>query len=397
MDFSTPGKLRLTCAHGQADLLRDELLSYGIEVDHVDATGIECTGSLSDAMRLNVLSRIAIRVLYLLESFSCDHPDRLYENASAFEWETVIPADGYLTITSTVKHPSIDNTMFANLRLKDAIVDRIRSVSGKRPDTGPRRSGIVVHLHWHGDHAMIWLDTSGEKLSDRGYRRMPHRAPLRETLAAAILRHSGYDGTAPLVVPMCGSGTLAIEAALMATGRPPGLLRNTFAFQQVLGFDKDAWADIRRELKPRKSRHARHRPPPIIASDIDPAAIAATRQNAETAGVSHLIDIHTCDFADTPMPDNPGHIILHPEYGLRLGCATDLRTTYARMGDFFKQNCQGWSGWIFTGNLELAKAVGLRTSCRLPMRHADVDARLLGYELWSGKHPKTHASPQVET
>ena len=397
MDFTTPGTLRLTCAHGQADLLREEVLSLGLVPQHGDATGVECEGSMQDAMRLNLTSRISLRVLYRLANFECDHPDTLFEQAQAFPWETVVAPDGYVTITSTVRHPSIDNTMFANLRLKDALVDRVRSVHGRRPDTGPRRSGVVVHLHWHNDQAIIWLDTSGEKLSDRGYRKMPHRAPLRETLAAAILHRMGYDGSGPIVIPMCGSGTLAIEAALIATGRPPGLLRSAFAFQQVLGFDPEAWASIRRSVTPKKPRKGWPPTPPIVASDIDPAAMAATRRNAETAGVGHLLELHTCDFADTPMPSEPGHVVLHPEYGVRLGDAADLRTTYARIGDFLKQQCGGWSGWVFTGNLELAKSIGLRTACRVPMRHADLDARLLGYELWSGSRENRSADSGAST
>jgi putative N6-adenine-specific DNA methylase len=335
-------------------------------------------------MRLNLQSRIAMRVLSLIESFPCDHPDRLHAAASELPWETIVPAGGYLSITSTVKHPSIDNTMFANLRLKDAIVDRIRSVHGRRPDSGPLRTGTVIHLHWHGNTAQIWADTSGQKLSDRGYRRMPHLAPLRETLAAAILQRTGWTGETPLVIPMCGSGTLAIEGALMAAGRPPGLLRSGFGFQHLYGFNPQLWADLRREMKPKKPRRGGATPPPIIATDIDPDAVEATKRNAETAGVGHLIQTAVCDFADTEMPEQPGTVILHPEYGLRMGDEEKLRPLYGHIGDFLKQQCGGWSGWVFTGNLALAKCIGLKPACRVPMRHAKVDARLLGYEVWTG-------------
>ncbi len=393
MDFQYRSILRLTCARGQSEWLRAELEALSYATLATEPSGVEVEGSMRDAMDLNLRSRIAMRVLYRLDERECQTKSQLERMVESVAWEDIISEDGHLTVTSTVDHPSISNSMFANVLVKDAIVDRIRAARGRRPDSGPRPIGVVVHLHWHRNRASLWLDTSGDKLADRGYRRMPHKAPLRETLAAAILRRSGYTGTSPLVIPMCGSGTLAIEGALMATQRPPGLLRRSFAFMHVLGFDADAFSELRREVAPRRGRRSKIDVPAIIATDIDPAAIEATRRNAETAGVAHLIETEVCDFAATNLPDDPGHIILHPEYGLRLGEEAELKDTYARMGDFFKKQCAGWSAWIFTGNLELAKSVGLRAACRVPFRNADVDARLLGYELWQGRRTASKASP----
>ena len=388
MNFETTSTLRLSCSPGQRDLLADELEHLGVTTQQGGPTGVECQGSLLDAMRLNLVSRIAMRVLYRLSSFACTHPDELSVGVSKIPWEDIIPLNGYFTVTCTVDHPTIDNTMFASLKVKDAIVDRIRGIFSRRPDSGPLRNAAVIHLHWAGDTAQIWIDTSGQKLADRGYRKMPHLEPLRETLAAAILQQSGYTGAAPLVIPMCGSGTLAIEAALMATGRPPGLLRSAYGFQHLVAFNKDAWDTIRHDATPPKPRRGRTTCPPIIATDINPDAVTATQRNAETAGVDHLIQTDVCDFADTPMPDEKGHLILHPEYGLRLGEQHDLELLYPRMGDFLKHRCGGWSSWIYTGNLELAKLIGLRTSCRVPLRNAKVDARLFGYDVWEGRHER---------
>jgi putative N6-adenine-specific DNA methylase len=369
-------------------MLAAELEQLGIRVQQGGPTGVECQGTLLDTMRLNLISRIAMRVLYRLDSFACTSPEQLREAASHIPWEDIVPLNGYLSVTCAVNHPSIDNTMFASLTLKDAIVDRIGSTFGRRPDSGPDRTGAVIHLHWHGETAQIWIDTSGQKLADRGYRKVPYLAPLRETLAAAILMRAGYTGEAPLVIPMCGSGTLAIEGALMATGRPPSLLRSSFGFQHLVAFNKNTWADIRRDVSPAKPRRGGASCPPIIATDINPDAVAATERNAETAGVGHLIETQVCDFADTPMPDESGHIILHPEYGLRLGSDHELQSLYPRMGDFLKQRCGGWSSWIYTGNLELAKRIGLKPACRVPMKNAKVDARLLGYDVWEGSRDR---------
>ena len=385
MNFETPSTLRLSCGLGQRDMLASELEQLSVATQPGGPTGVECHGTLLDAMRLNVLSRVAMRVLYRLDSFLCTTPDELSAGVAAVPWEDIVPLNGYLSVTCTVDHPTIDNSMFASLTVKDAIVDRIRGIFSRRPDSGPDRTGTVIHLHWSGDTAQLWIDTSGQKLADRGYRKMPHLAPLRETLAAAMLLRAGYTGETPLVIPRCGSGTLAIEGALIAAGRPPGLLRSAFGFQHLIGFNKEVWADMRRTLSPPKPRRGGPSCPPIIASDINSTAVEATRRNAETAGVGHLIETHVCDFADTPLPQETGHLILHPEYGLRLGDSDALQSLYPRMGDFLKQQCGGWSSWIFTGNPDLAKRIGLRPACRVPMRNATVDARLLGFDVWEGR------------
>lgn len=393
MDCSRSTTLRITGTAGLIDVLRDEVTALGLTCETSDATAVHVEGSLLDAMRLNLHLSTAMSVRALIDRFPCHDPDTLYRHINSLPWDDIIPADGYLTVTSSVRHPSISNTMFANVRVKDAIVDRIRKVHGSRPDSGSEPRGVVIYLHWSGDTASIWLDTSGRKLSDRGYRRMPHRAPMRETIAAGILRRANWRGETPLVVPMCGSGTIAIEAALLASGRPPGLLRTTpFGFEHIIGFDRSQWQAIRAEATPSKARR-RQAIPPIIANDIDPEAIEATARNAQTAGCAQHIACSVCDFRDTPLSETPGTIMYHPGYGLRLGEGASLEPLYKHIGDHMKQKCGGWQGWVFTGNLELAKRIGLKPSCRIPVRHANVDARLLGFELWQG----SAESPRQET
>ena len=270
--------------------------------------------------------------------------------------------------------------MFPNVRLKDAIVDRLQRIHDRRPDSGPRGDRTVVHMFWKDDHCRLALDLSGRKLSDRGYRKMPAKAPMRETIAAAVLMETGYDGSRPLVIPMCGSGTIAIEAALMATRRPPGLLRSAYGIQHLLTFDDDAWRGRRAEAR---KLSAAGPGAPIIASDIDPAMVDAARKNAATAGVDQLITFHECDFSETPLPEEPGTVILHGEYGRRLGELDELKSMYKRMGDFMKQQCPGWDGYIFTAR-ELAGAVGLKAARRIPFEHGGIDCRLLKYDLYAG-------------
>ncbi|MBF0244511.1 MAG: class I SAM-dependent RNA methyltransferase [Planctomycetes bacterium] len=372
--------ISVSCFGGQAPYLRRELEGLGMPILGEGLTTVETRGTLDDAQRLNFHLRTALHVLILLKELNCKDADELYREARKLSWERLVPPDGYLTVTSRVDTPAIRNSMFASQRLKDAVVDRILEKTGRRPDSGSEKKGVVLSLFCKVDRAWIYFNSNGQKLADRGYRKMPHAAPLRETLAAALLMEAGYDGSCPVLFPMCGSGTLPIEAALIATGRAPGFCRNAFSFMHIQGFDAEAWKSLRREwsLSKREPAFAIH------ASDIDPAAIDAARKNARTAGVEELIDWQVCDFAAMPIPETPGKILLNPEYGERLGGETELAALYKRIGDWFKQSCGGWEGFLFTGNKALAKTVGLRPSRRVPFWNGMIECRLLRYEIYAG-------------
>ena len=375
---------RITCAEHVTPFLKSEVEALGYEIQEEDHVAVHIGANLEDCMRLNLHLRTAHHTLWLLTRFRCPSLDALAIQASAFPWEDLIDNDSYFTITSNIEHSSVDNTMYPNLLLKDMIVDRIKDKTGARPDTGPDRSCVVVHLVWKNDRAWIYLNTNGVRLSDRGYRKMPHDAPMRETLAAAVLMGMGYDGTTPLLNPMCGSGTLAIEAALMAAGRAPGLLRNNAScLHTALDID-DLYMGMRQEAKKSNPPTPNGVTKPIIATDIDPRAIEASRKNAMTAGVEHMIDFECCDFAESYVPDEPGHVIFNPEYGLRLGETDELKADYARIGDFFKTCCKGWTGHVFTGSRGLSHEIGLKTSARHVFYNAQIECRLLSFELYDG-------------
>ncbi len=381
----------ITCSAGLVDYLKQEVEQLGYQSGASHSTGIEIEGNQYDAMLLNLHLRTAHSVLFLLKQFECTSPEELYHNVNDLPWEDMISPDEYLSVVGKIDTGYVKNSMFANLKVKDAIVDRIADRTGSRPDSGKERDRVVVQLYWKDDRCWLYLNTSGLKASDRTYRKIPHQAPLRESLAAAIIIATGYDGSSPLICPMCGSGTLAIEAALIATRRAPGLLRTNYGFMHMKYFDEPAWQNMRREaLKKSKARggKASFTPAPIVATDIDPKAIEATRNNAMTAGVSHLIDLNVCDFADTVIPPGPGIIVMNPEYGFRLGEIEKLKKTYERIGDFFKQKCAGYTGYIFTGNPDLAKKVGLRAGRRFEFYNANIECRLLKYELYAGTRRK---------
>jgi 23S rRNA G2445 N2-methylase RlmL len=371
-----------SCAKGVPPFLAAELRSLGLPVLAERPSGVETEGTLTDAMRMNLHLRTAQRVLIEVSFFRAVYADDLYGQVRRLPWETWLPADGYVRVGSAVTTESIRDPRFASLRAKDAIVDRIRAECGKRPDSGPNRDRASVFVYWNGTECRVYLDSSGETLSRRGYRKSAVEAPMQESLAAALVLATGWDGSKPFVNPMCGSGTLAIEAALLALNRAPGLLRDNFGFMHLKGFDRRLWETLRQTAL--KTGKTSMKSGLIIATDHDPRAVETARRNARAAGVEGSISFQVCDFAQTPIPRGEGIALLNPEYGVRMGEETALEATYKRIGDFFKQKCQGYTGYMFTGNLELAKKQGLRTFRRLTFFNGDIECRLLGYQLYAG-------------
>ncbi len=382
---------RITTSPRVTPYLREEIEALGFEVQSEDHAGVHIGATFEDCMKLNLQLRTGLHVMWLLKKFRCPSPKALYTHAASFPWEELISNDAYFSISSNVDNPKVNNSMYPNLVLKDAIADRMTKQTGARPDSGSDRSHIVINLYWRGDQAWIYLNTTGRRLADRGYRRMPHSAPMQETLAAAVVMATGYDGTAPLVNPMCGAGTIAIEAALLALNRAPGLFRTNYSFTHTKLHNEDMWRTLR--IAAKKQTLSNHKPI-IIASDHDPVALHAARKNAQTAGVEQVIEFVQCDFEETPMPqDNPGIVILNPEYGERLGALRDLEETYKRIGSYFKNHCAGWVGCVFTGNRELSHQIGLRTCKRVPFMNARIDCRLLMYDMYKG----TRQSDSIES
>jgi len=378
----------VTCPKGITPYLAKELSVLNFPIIDETAAGIQTEGTITDAMLLNLWLRTGHRVLFHLKSFFAADAADLYANIYDIEWERFIDEDEYLSVHSSVDNPSITNPLFANVKCKDAIVDRIKAKLGRRPDSGADMTGAVIFLYWKGDKCNVYLDTSGDPLAKRGYRKIPLKAPMQETLAAAVVISTGWDGNGHFVNPMCGSGTLAIEAAMIALNRAPGILRSNFGFMHIKGFDQQRWDEIRAKAKGANKKSI---PGRIIATDNNPAAIRAARNNAATAGVEHLIEFKVCDFRETIIPEGSGVIIINPEYGERLGRASQLETTYKEIGDFFKHKCGGYRGFIFTGNLDLAKKVGLRSKKRIPFFNSNIECRLLEYELYDGSRRISNA------
>lgn len=380
--FETTSRIIVTCSNRLSPHLQTEIEALGLKPVRIFKTGVELQGNLQDCIRLNLNLRCASQVLFSVKEFTAFNADALYKTLLDFEWENIIPAEGYFSITSNVDNETITNNLFANVKVKDAIVDRFRNKTGQRPNSGPELNQTVIHLYWKEAIAELFIDTSGETLSKHGYRKIPGKAPMLESLAAATLLATNWNRKTAVVNPMCGSGTVAIEAALLATNRKPGLLRHNYSFMHVVGYNEQMYLD---EFKKLEQEVIDVPGLKIIATDISEDAVNVSKINAGIAGVEELIEFAVCDFEKTELPgENKGIVFFNPEYGDRLGVEIELEATYKRMGDFLKKNCKGYTGYIFTGNLELAKKIGLKPKRRIEFFTSKIDCRLLEYELYEG-------------
>ena len=380
--FNTESRIIVTCSNRLSIYLEQEIKKLGYTPLRIFKTGVELSGTLQDCIRLNLHLRCASQVLFSLKEFRAVNADDVYKVLLDVDWENIIPADGYFSISSNVSNETITNNLFANVKVKDAIADRFREKTGSRPDSGAVLNGAVIHLYWKEEAAEIFLDTSGETLSKHGYRKIPGKAPMLESLAAGVVYATNWNRETPFINPMCGSGTIAIEAALIATNRVPGLYRNNYSFMHLKGYE---YAMYEKELDAIQMQVIENPLLKITASDISEDAINISKINAGMAGVEEIITFEECDFQQTVLPDDAGSIIIfNPEYGDRLGEEKELEETYSLLGDFMKKKCKGYTGYIFTGNLELAKKIGLKPKRRIEFYTSKIDCRLLEYELYAG-------------
>lgn len=412
--------LVVVCASGLIAQVSDEVRALGYPIRDSSEGFVLTQGTMTDAMRLNLWLRSAQRVLWPLWSLRALTLQHLYEAVVELPWEDILDVDGRFSVSANVWDvPSVRDSRMPALRAKDAIADRFRRARGSRPDSDNTFEGAAVYLHWRDDDLRICLDTTGEPLSRRGYRLHPGPAPMQEALAAGCVLASQWDGVEPFVAPMCGSGTPAIEAALIARRRAPSVTRSHFSFMSLKGFgDKDDAAQTRRQLTrglwlaqadgtaklvsasappPRSLKpssvwtllvaHARANErteglPQIIANDINPEAIHAAEANAGMAGVRDMIRFSVCDFADTPLPDTPGILFMNPEYGERLGDPTELEPLYVRMGEFIRSRCAGWRTFVLTGNRVLSVKIALKASSLQTVYNGPIECRLLEFEVY---------------
>lgn len=387
----------ISCAKELSRWTEKEVMDLGYKPIEVTENTVVVRGEMRDVMKLNLMLRTAHRVLVPLLRTECRNIRDLYQAASSIDWENLLEADGYFSVSSIVHNYTIRDTRLPSLYTKDAIADRMRDKCQRRPDSGGENIGAAVFVYWERDEVIIYLDTSGEPLSKRGYRKIPGSAPMQETLAAACLMAMNWDKKSPFLFPMCGSGTPAIEAAMMAMNRMPGSLKGHFAFQSIKGYNQiipgekapniaprqrigaspdQIWKELLLEAK--KNEHTDNLPR-LIATDISPEAVENAHSNAIAAGVAPYIEFKDCDFADSPIPEGKGFVFFNPEYGIRLGTFEELAPIYERIGTFMNEKCRGWTGGLITGNPDLARLVNLYYKMRIPFFNGPIDCRLFIY------------------
>ena len=341
--------------------------------------GVAFSGDWGTCYGVNLWSRIASRVLWKVSQFDYRDEKDLYEATRALDWQKYFPVERTLRVNVTALKSPLKSLEFATLRIKDAVCDRFRDELGRRPDVDRTRPDVRIHAFLEAGRATLYLDTSGEPLFKRGWRGEAGEAPLRENLAAGIVMLSGWQPGEPLLDPMCGAGTLLVEAAAMARGRAPGAKRS-FGFEKLRVFDARTWTRVKEQTR-EPAPHLE-----LFGSDSDPKAIAAARRNLAEAGVERWVKLERADVLERKAPAASGVMLANPPYGERMGSAEELARFYPQLGDALKKNFAGWRCYLFTADLRLPKLIRLQPSARTPLWNGALECRLYAFNIVSGSH-----------
>ena len=365
-----------------ADSLKEagakELAELGAEDVRPEFSGIHFRADNSTLYRINYLTRLLSRCLAPLISFACHDTDTLYRKAKQIAWEDFFATGNTFAVSGNVSDSAISHSKYAALRLKDAIADHFREKTGRRPDVSVRNPDVLLNLHIRKDTAVISLDTSGGALHRRGYREETVSAPMQETVAAAIIRFSEWDGSVPLYDPLCGSGTLLCEALMRYSHIPAGVFRNRFGFECLPDFDGAVWKQVKKEA----DGHIRELPKGLIAgSDVSAEAVSAARTNLMGLHYGNAVSVERADFRKLP-PLEAHVIVTNPPYGIRMGRDENLDMFYENLGDFLKQKCKGSAAFVYFGERKYIKKIGLKTSWKKPIKAGGLDSRLVKYEIY---------------
>jgi 23S rRNA (guanine2445-N2)-methyltransferase len=362
-------------------LLGRELEALSAQDIKAVAGGVAFAGDWTSCYRVNFWSRIASRVLWRIAEFDYQNEHDLYGAVKAIDWPLHFKVDHTLRVNVTAQKSPLKSLEFATLRIKDAVCDRFRDRFGLRPDVDRAAPDVRVHAFLEGTHATLYLDTSGEPLFKRGWRHGVADAPLRENLAAGIIMLTGWTAGEPLLDPMCGGGTLLVEAAAMARGRAPGA-RRSFAFEKLSAFNAAAWEAVKAEQK-KKEKQPDLR---LYGSDTDPKALNAARRNLAEAGIERWVSLERSDLLERSAPAPAGVMVANPPYGERMGSAQELARFYPKLGDALKKSFAGWRCYFFTADLRLPKLIRLEPSARTPLWNGALECRLYEFPIVSGSH-----------
>ncbi len=382
------------CPRGLENALATELVRLGAVAPQTLPGGVGFQGELSLAYRVNLESRLASRVLWRVAQQPYRDEHDLYAIAHGIGWTHCFSAQRTLRVDLTATHSPLTSLSFATLRVKDAICDRFRVEGQLRPSIDKQAPDVRVYVYLSDREATLYLDTSGESLFKRGYRKHSEEAPLRENLAAGLLLLAGWTPGVPLLDPMCGSGTIAIEAALIAARQAPGLHRS-FGFQKLNWFDGPAWQRLRQ--KARDAVRPAPETPVIFASDVSEDAVERARTYATHANVANWIAFSTVDVRHQKAPASAGLWLTNPPYGVRLEDNETLAALYPALGTVLKKHFSGWHAWFFSGDPQLPKLIGLKPERRIPLFNGALDCRLYGFKMVEGSMRRVKQAPAVSS
>jgi putative N6-adenine-specific DNA methylase len=385
-------KFFATCPRGLEPLLAEELRQLKAETIHAVGGGVGFGGDFLLCYRVNLESRIASRVLWQVRAAGYRSEDDIYQTAYALPWtDWLDPARTIRVDISATKSP-LASLNFVTLKIKDAVCDKIRRLSGRRPDVDTRGPDIPIQGHLTDRDFTLYLDTTGEPLFKRGQRMATGEAPLRENLAAGILRLAGWMPGTPLLDPMCGSGTILLEAACTALDIAPGLGRH-FAFEKLKNFDARRW----RELWQRTAARQKPKVPlPIYGSDLSGNVLKAARANFTAAGLPNVVSLKRANVLEISAPAKEGVIVTNPPYGVRLGEQQQLAEFYPKLGDLLKKQFSGWRVYLFSADMRLPKLIRLAVSKRTPLYNGALECRLFEYKMVEGGMRKKKMSAQSD-
>ncbi|SMC28994.1 putative N6-adenine-specific DNA methylase [Andreprevotia lacus DSM 23236] len=379
-NFSQSFNFFASCPRGLEAALASELTTLGGKYVSATDGGVAFAGTWPLIMKANLHSRLASRILWRLDEKAYRSEEDLYRQAMNIDWPALFTVQQTIKISVTSVKSPLRSADFAGLKIKDAICDRFRRATGERPSVDTQSPDMRIHLYLTDRTATIYMDTSGEALFKRGYRVETGDAPLRENLAAGMLALSGWQPDEPFYDPMCGSGTLLIEAAWQACNIAAGS-RRSFAFQQLRNHDETGWQRIRAEAKAAERHDVALQ---ISGSDVSSTVLQAAQANLQSAGVADVVTLKQLNFVDAKAPADHGVLLCNPPYGVRLDELDQLAQAYPQWGHVLKQRFSGWRAYFLTGDPELARGIRLKATRRTPLFNGNIECRLFEYKMVSG-------------
>jgi putative N6-adenine-specific DNA methylase len=369
-----------TSPRGLEALLAGELAALGAKDARPVPGGVGFAGDWQACYAANLRSRLASRILWRISEFGYRDERDLYDVARAVEWPKHFNAENTIRVAVSAQKSPLKSLDFATLRVKDAVCDRFRDATGRRPDVDRAKPDVRIHVFLEEKKGALYLDTSGAPLFKRGWRAAGGEAPLRENLAAGLVLLSGWKPGEPFLDPMCGGGTILVEAAAIARGRAPGANRR-FGFEKLKSFDPSQWEEIKRESNPVPTKA-----PQLFGSDSDPKALNEARRNLAGAGVERWVKLERADVLERSAPAGAGVMIANPPYGERIGSAGELAAFYPKLGDALKKRFAGWRCHFFTADLRLPKLIRLEPARRVVMWNGALECRLYEFRMVSGSN-----------